>query len=46
MNAAQIRDAFNGREDATSKRAVKYYEKLIRFYTVTIVLVLWALFVR
>ncbi len=31
MNAAQIRDAFNGREDATSKRAVKYYEKLIPF---------------
>ncbi|WP_318461826.1 nitroreductase family protein [Photobacterium leiognathi] len=30
-NAAQIREAFAGREDATSKRAVKYYEKLIPF---------------
>ncbi|CEO40913.1 nitroreductase family protein [Photobacterium kishitanii] len=31
MNAAQIRQAFKGREDATSKRALKYYEKLIPF---------------
>lgn len=31
MNAAQVRQAFHGREDATSKRALKYYEKLIPF---------------
>ncbi|MCQ1056899.1 nitroreductase family protein [Photobacterium sp. DNB23_23_1] len=31
MNAATIRGAFEGREDATAKRAVKYYEKLIPF---------------
>ncbi|SMY34450.1 nitroreductase family protein [Photobacterium andalusiense] len=31
MNAAQVRQAFEGREDATSKRALKYYEKLIPF---------------
>ncbi|MGR5146999.1 nitroreductase family protein [Photobacterium alginatilyticum] len=31
MNAAQIRQAFDGREDATAKRALKYYEKLIPF---------------
>ncbi len=31
MNATQIRQAFNGREDATAKRALKYYEKLIPF---------------
>lgn len=31
INAAQIRQAFEGREDATSKRALKYYEKLIPF---------------
>ena len=31
MNAATIREAFEGREDATSKRALKYYEKLIPF---------------
>lgn len=31
MNAAQIRKAFDGREDATAKRALKYYEKLIPF---------------
>jgi len=31
MNAAQIRQAFEGREDATAKRALKYYEKLIPF---------------
>lgn len=30
-NALQIREAFEGREDATSRRAVKYYEKLIPF---------------
>ncbi len=29
MNAQKVRDAFQGREDATSKRALKYYEKLI-----------------
>ena len=31
MNAAHIRQAFAGREDATAKRALKYYEKLIPF---------------
>lgn len=31
MNAAQIRQAFDGRDDATAKRALKYYEKLIPF---------------
>ncbi len=31
MNANQIREAFDGREDETSKRALKYYEKLIPF---------------
>ncbi|PSW20003.1 nitroreductase family protein [Photobacterium sanctipauli] len=31
LNAAQIRSAFSGREDATAKRALKYYEKLIPF---------------
>ncbi|AJR05797.1 nitroreductase family protein [Photobacterium gaetbulicola] len=31
MNASQIRQAFEGREDATAKRALKYYEKLIPF---------------
>ncbi|KLV04257.1 nitroreductase [Photobacterium aquae] len=31
LNAAQIRHAFDGREDATAKRALKYYEKLIPF---------------
>ncbi|PSU36173.1 nitroreductase family protein [Photobacterium lutimaris] len=31
MNAATIRGAFEGREDATAKRALKYYEKLIPF---------------
>ncbi|MEZ8741034.1 nitroreductase family protein [Photobacterium swingsii] len=31
MNAKTVRDAFEGREDATSKRALKYYEKLIPF---------------
>lgn len=29
MNAEQVRRAFAGREDATAKRALKYYEKLI-----------------
>ncbi|MCW8329915.1 nitroreductase family protein [Photobacterium sp. SDRW27] len=31
INAAHIRQAFDGREDATAKRALKYYEKLIPF---------------
>ncbi|WP_367989092.1 nitroreductase family protein [Vibrio sp. NTOU-M3] len=30
-NASIIRNAFTGREDATAKRALKYYEKLIPF---------------
>ena len=31
LNAQKVREAFDGREDATSKRALKYYEKLIPF---------------
>ncbi|KLU99867.1 nitroreductase family protein [Photobacterium aphoticum] len=31
LNASQVRQAFTGRDDATAKRALKYYEKLIPF---------------
>lgn len=31
INAAHIRETFKGREDKASKRALKYYEKLIPF---------------
>ena len=31
MNAKVVREAFKGREDDTSRRALKYYEKLIPF---------------